>query len=77
MKISRTSRNADWSSNAPTLIVWGGRDSVVPLEVGEAIHREMKTSRLLVIPDAGHVPMWERPAVFNRAVSDFLGDGPG
>lgn len=64
------------SIHRPALVVWGARDRVVPRAVGEAIHRELPGSRLLVIPDTGHVPMWERPAVFNRAVLEFL-DGAG
>lgn len=58
---------------ASTLIVWGERDRVVPIEVGLAIHEQMPGSRLVMLP-AGHVPMWERPAEFNRVVGEFLAE---
>ena len=32
----------------------------------------IRGARLVVLPDAGHVPMIERPAVFNRLVAEFL-----
>jgi len=28
---------------------------------------------LEIIPRAGHIPMWERPAEFNQLILDFLG----
>lgn len=59
----------------PTLIVWGGRDRVVPLAAGHALVAQLSDARLAVIPDAGHMPMWERPESFNRLVLDFLAEG--
>jgi pimeloyl-ACP methyl ester carboxylesterase len=56
----------------PTLIVWGEEDRVFPLPVGEEIHRTIKGSTLLRIPNAGHIPQWERPDLTNRAVIEFL-----
>jgi pimeloyl-ACP methyl ester carboxylesterase len=34
----------------------------------------MREARKLVVPDAGHHPNMEHPALFNRAVLDFLGE---
>ena len=62
-----------------TLIVWGVHDGVLPLSLGQELASLLPTSRLLVLPRAGHNPMWEQPVEFNRAVSDFLrscADGP-
>ena len=57
---------------APTLLVWGARDQVVPPYVASSYEQGIRGARLVVLPDAGHVPMIERPAVFNRLVAEFL-----
>jgi pimeloyl-ACP methyl ester carboxylesterase len=59
---------------APTLVVWGEFDTIVPLTVGETIVRKMPHARLAVIPGAGHNAMWDRPDAFSRLVLDFLSD---
>jgi pimeloyl-ACP methyl ester carboxylesterase len=56
----------------PTLLVWGERDRSVGLDVAAAAHKTLPGARLVVIKDAGHAPYFERPSVFNKAVSDFL-----
>ena len=56
----------------PTLIVWGEEDRVFPLPVGEELNRTIKGSTLVRIPSAGHIPMWERPDLTNRAIIEFL-----
>ena len=57
----------------PTLILWGEEDRVFPLAVGEELQRTIKGSSLVRIPEAGHIPQWERPDLANRAMVDFLG----
>jgi pimeloyl-ACP methyl ester carboxylesterase len=57
---------------APTLLVWGERDRVVPLQVAAEYERAIPDARLLVLEGAGHVPMVERPLAFARAVLDFV-----
>jgi pimeloyl-ACP methyl ester carboxylesterase len=57
---------------APTLVVWGELDTLVPLENGRDLVASLPDARLSVIPGAGHAPMWERPAAFNELVLDFL-----
>jgi pimeloyl-ACP methyl ester carboxylesterase len=56
----------------PTLLVWGDRDTLVPLGAGIRLHERLAGSRLQVLPGAGHNPMWERPDEFNQAVLTFL-----
>ena len=60
------------SVTAPTLLIWGRNDCFLPLSAGEALHRTIPGSRLVVIPDAGHLPMWERPDKVNRLITEFL-----
>ncbi len=64
-------------SGIPILIVWGAEDSVIPISTADRLHSVLKTSRLVVIEGAGHVPHWERPQLFNRAVVSFLDGDDG
>jgi pimeloyl-ACP methyl ester carboxylesterase len=57
----------------PTLILWGEEDRVFPIGVGEELQRTIKGSSLVRIPQAGHIPQWERPDLVNQAMIDFLG----
>lgn len=40
---------------APVLLVWGREDVLTPLWTGEAMHREMPQSELVVLPGCGHI----------------------
>jgi pimeloyl-ACP methyl ester carboxylesterase len=56
----------------PTLLVWGENDPLVPLQYGHAMQQEIEGSRLVVIPRAAHVAMWDAPEEFNRIALEFL-----
>ena len=56
----------------PVLLVWGENDPIVLLKYAETMHREIPGSRLVVIPRAAHVAMWDAPEEFNRVVLEFL-----
>jgi pimeloyl-ACP methyl ester carboxylesterase len=58
--------------DCPTLIVWGARDSLLPLRHAREYARRIRTSELRVIQAAGHVPMIERPREFNELALEFL-----
>jgi len=60
---------------APTLIVWGEGDRLVPVRLAHAWHEAIPGSRLEIIPGARHVPMFERPSAFAQVLLDFLRDG--
>lgn len=60
---------------APTLIVWGAGDTVIPVDHGEALRDGITGARLEVIPGAYHNPMVDRPEAFNRIVQGFLEGG--
>ncbi len=67
------------SIHVPTLLIWGEKDPLVPPSVGELLQREIARSQLLVLENAGHVPMFDRPQEFNAALlaffsADVLGD---
>jgi pimeloyl-ACP methyl ester carboxylesterase len=57
---------------APTLIVWGERDSVIPIADGREMRALIPGSRLLVLPGAYHNAMVDRSKAFNTAVLGFL-----
>ena len=56
----------------PTLLVWGERDVRSPLTVAENLHERIPGSRLVVIPEAGHLSHAEAPERFNTEVRGFL-----
>ncbi len=58
----------------PTLVVWGLRDRVVPVEAAIGYHRLIPDSRLELFERTGHVPQMERPARFNALLDEFLAD---
>lgn len=60
---------------APTLLVWGERDVLVPPEHGRELRRSIPGARLLVLPHAYHNAMVDRPDEFNAAVLEFLEGG--
>jgi pimeloyl-ACP methyl ester carboxylesterase len=55
----------------PILLVYGDRDVFVPAEHAVALHRQLSDSRLLIVPDSGHVAMVNQPAIFNAAAVAF------
>lgn len=56
----------------PTLLIWGELDPLVPLEHGRAMFERIEGARFVVIRDAAHNPMADRPAEFNRVLLEFL-----
>lgn len=56
----------------PTLILWGEEDRVFPISVGEELHRTINGSQFVRIPEAGHIPQWEQPAIANQAMVEFI-----
>ncbi|HTL87502.1 MAG TPA: alpha/beta fold hydrolase [Acidimicrobiia bacterium] len=60
------------ASEVPTLIVWGDRDRIIPVEQGRETHEAIPGSRLEIFPGAGHFPHCEDPARFCNVLSDFI-----
>src|ERR1041385_1218923 len=57
---------------APSLLIWGTRDSAVDLCSAEQLRRALPASELALIEGAGHLPFEETPDEFNRLVLDFV-----
>ncbi len=58
---------------APALVMVGALDEVTPPARAEAMHSAIPGSRLVVLPDAGHIPPLETPERFRAALASFLG----
>jgi pimeloyl-ACP methyl ester carboxylesterase len=58
----------------PTLIVWGEKDSIIPVRDADEFERLIDDSRKVVMKDTGHIPMAERPEAFNDVLFDFLAE---
>jgi pimeloyl-ACP methyl ester carboxylesterase len=58
--------------SAPTLIVWGELDALVPARYAQDFATGIADSRVVVIPRSGHLPTVEAPEETNRAVAEFL-----
>lgn len=56
----------------PTLIVWGQEDHLAPPHEGRKLLRKIPQAQLVLIEEAGHLPMLEQPDVFNTAVAEFF-----
>lgn len=55
----------------PTLILWGENDRFFPPAYAKAWEKAIPGSRLVVLPQCGHLPIQEQPALFARHVRDF------
>lgn len=57
---------------APTLILWGGKDRLVPPAAGQRFAKDIANAKLVVYEDLGHVPQEEDPARTVAEVKRFL-----
>jgi pimeloyl-ACP methyl ester carboxylesterase len=59
---------------APTLIIWGDQDTILPRSDQEALAAAIAGSRLVVYPGAGHAFYWEEPDRFASDLVAFIED---
>src|SRR4051794_16411169 len=60
------------AENMPFLIIWGGRDKIIPVAHGRDAHRQVPGSRFEEFPNAGHFPQLDEPERFVETVTDFI-----
>ena len=60
------------AEHVPSLIVWGDRDRMIPVQHGRDAHELMPGSRLEVFPGAGHFPFNDDPERFVAVLADFI-----
>ncbi len=58
---------------APTLLIWGKEDRLVPLVYADEFTRRIPGSRLQTVDGAGHAPQVEQSERVARMVRDFVG----
>ncbi|MEI8083580.1 MAG: alpha/beta fold hydrolase [Actinomycetes bacterium] len=56
----------------PALIIWGKRDTVVPVRHAHVAHELLPGSRLEIFKNAGHFPHADEPEMFSDALMDFM-----
>lgn len=64
------------SIRAPTLIIWGERDELLPRADGDALATAIPGSRLVVYPDTGHLVLWEAPTRIAADLTAFVAHLP-
>lgn len=56
----------------PTLFIVGAEDAITPVDAARSMHASVPGSRLVVIPEVGHMSNLEDPEAFNQALIEFL-----
>ncbi len=69
-KINLTARLKE--IRCPVLVIVGEQDPGTPVAMAREIHENAPGSRLAVLPNAAHLANIEQPALFNRALGEFL-----
>ena len=57
---------------APTRIVWGRQDQIIPVECGDPLPQAIPGSDFVVLEHCGHAPHLEKPDEFVRIALDFF-----
>lgn len=60
------------AQHIPVLLLWGERDSIIPVSHGRATHEQVRGSRLEVFARSGHFPQLDEPERFIDALVDFM-----
>jgi pimeloyl-ACP methyl ester carboxylesterase len=58
--------------SVPTLILWGRQDKIIPLRIGQQLHKVITSSRLIVLESCGHIPHEEKPTEVGEIIRRFL-----
>ncbi|HTU92872.1 MAG TPA: alpha/beta hydrolase, partial [Gemmataceae bacterium] len=59
----------------PTLLLWGESDRLVPPAYGEAYRKHLPQAEMKIIPNCGHLAMFEKETEFVEAVAAFCSAG--
>ncbi len=62
---------------APTLVVWGREDAIIPLAAGKALAEDIPAAESVILDSCGHVPQAECAGPFNAALLKYLAAGGG
>jgi abhydrolase domain-containing protein 14 len=56
----------------PTLVVWGEKDEIIPMEKSDALTAVLEDAKRVILKDAGHPCYVEKPEEFHRELLSFL-----
>lgn len=70
--LTPTVRDSAHRLTMPTLVVWGDRDRLVPVETVRAVASSLPAGRFEVLADCGHLPMIEHPHAVIQLLQGFL-----
>jgi len=59
------------AANMPTCVIWGEKDTVIPVRHAEAARNALPGARIEIVPGAGHFPHEEFPDRFASILTDF------
>jgi pimeloyl-ACP methyl ester carboxylesterase/tetratricopeptide (TPR) repeat protein len=62
---------------APTLIIWGDKETIFPRAEQDALVATIPNAVLKVYAETGHDPQWEKPEDFARDLQRFMSEAPG
>lgn len=57
---------------APTLLVWGENDFLIPVAHAEKYRRDVPIIDIKILKNMGHVPMEENPALFVKTINPYI-----
>lgn len=58
---------------APTLVITGDEDMLIPLEHSQEIFAGIAGAKIVIIPMCGHMCTLEQPKLVNEALAEFIG----
>jgi pimeloyl-ACP methyl ester carboxylesterase len=68
----RSCKNRLAEIQVPTLILWGEGDRILGTKDAARFHNAIPQSKLIWVPDCGHVPHLEKPEFTAKAILDFV-----
>jgi len=60
------------STKLPMLIIRGASDLYLSSEISQKLHNNISTSRLVIVPKAGHFIQVDEPALISNLLTDFF-----
>jgi pimeloyl-ACP methyl ester carboxylesterase len=60
------------AGEVPTLIMWGEKDRIIPVEHGRIAHELIPGSSYVEVPDVGHFLPTDAPGAFLEAFDEFM-----
>ena len=64
-------------ADVPALVVWGEDDPILPRSTALRVLRDLRSARLVTIPNAGHAPMKDDPDRTAEAILRFVRERAG